>query len=63
MTGYLFESLDAQRVTIDPHVSNHRAVRCYEKAGFRKVRLLPRQELHEGEYWDCWLMVAEPGEG
>ena len=59
MTRYLFEGLDAQRVTIDPRVSNHRAVRCYEKAGFRKIRLLPRQELHEGEHWDCWLMVME----
>lgn len=58
--GYLFQRLDARRVAIDPVVTNHRAIRCYEKAGFRRVKVLPRHELHEGEYRDCWLMVAEP---
>jgi aminoglycoside 6'-N-acetyltransferase len=47
-------------VVIDPQVSNRRAIRCYEKAGFRIARRLPGHELHEGEWRDCWLMVAEP---
>jgi len=32
------------------------AVRCYEKSGFKKVKLLPAHELHEGAMRDCWLM-------
>ncbi len=56
---YLFEERGASVVAVDPHVSNLRAIRCYEKAGFRKARILPRHELHEGEYKDSWLMVAE----
>ena len=60
---YLFERLDVQRVIVEPRVSNHRAIRRYEKAGFRKVRGLPCNEPHEGEYRDSWLMAVERGEG
>jgi aminoglycoside 6'-N-acetyltransferase len=38
---------------------NRRAARCYEKAGFRKVRILPKHELHECVWRDSWLMVVE----
>jgi len=57
---YLFEHLQADQVVIDPRVDNTRAIRCYEKCGFAKVKRLPEHELHEGEYQDCWLMVANP---
>ena len=51
----------AQRVVIDPRVENLRAIRCYEKAGFRKARRLPRHERHEGRWCDAWLMICEVG--
>jgi aminoglycoside 6'-N-acetyltransferase len=54
----LFEREGAGWVLIDPHVDNPRAARAYEKAGFRKVKLLPAHELHEGRMADCWLMAA-----
>lgn len=50
----------ARRVLIDPHVGNHAAVRAYEKAGFRKVRLLPSYERIRGEWKDAWLMEFRP---
>lgn len=53
---HLIAAHGAQLVTLDPHIDNLRAIRCYAKAGFRTVRLLPRHELHEGEWCDCWLM-------
>lgn len=56
LLAYLFEQQGATWVIIDPHVDNERAVRSYEKAGFRKLKLLPRHELHEGRQVDCWLM-------
>ncbi|XGV99398.1 MAG: GNAT family N-acetyltransferase [Leptolyngbya sp. BL-A-14] len=56
---YLFEHLQADKVLIDPHVSNTRTIRCYEKCGFIKVKQLPEHELHEGVYRDSWLMVAD----
>lgn len=53
---HLISTYGAQRVTLDPHRDNPRAIRCYEKAGFRIVRLLRQHELHEDAWRDCWLM-------
>jgi aminoglycoside 6'-N-acetyltransferase len=44
------------RIILDPRISNERAIRAYEAAGFRKLRVLPRWELHEGVWEDTWLM-------
>ncbi|RPJ46129.1 MAG: N-acetyltransferase [Chloroflexi bacterium] len=53
---YLFEQKDADWVILDPHGNNARAIRAYEKCGFRKLKVLPQHELHEGKWVDCWLM-------
>jgi len=53
---YLWEERGADWAILDPHVDNLRAIRVYEKCGFRKLKLLPRHEWHEGQYVDCWLM-------
>ena len=60
LARYLFDELNARKIVIDPHVDNLRAVRAYEKAGFRKVKILAKHELHEGAYRDSWLMTLEP---
>jgi len=57
--NYLFTQLQATKIVIDPYVGNHRAIRCYEKCGFVKVKLLPKHDLHEGKYRDCWLMAID----
>lgn len=56
MTEFLINQLHADKVVMDPQVWNERALKCYEKCGFKKVKLLPEHELHEGEYRDCWLI-------
>ena len=56
MTKYLIEKENADRVVMDPQTRNTRAIKCYEKCGFRKVKILPKRELHEGKYQDCWLI-------
>jgi RimJ/RimL family protein N-acetyltransferase len=35
--GRLFADPAVTRIQTDPHVTNARAIRCYEKAGFRRV--------------------------
>jgi aminoglycoside 6'-N-acetyltransferase len=55
---YLFTACAATHITLDPRVENLRAIRCYEKCGFQKVKVLPHHELHEGAYRDSWLMVC-----
>ena len=56
MAGYLKEVKAADVILLDPHKSNPRAIRAYEKAGFRIVKSLPAHELFEGRWEDCWLM-------
>ncbi|RNA66277.1 GNAT family N-acetyltransferase [Alteribacter keqinensis] len=56
MTDYLFETKKAGAVVMDPQSGNHRALACYKKCGYKKIRFLPRHEWHEGAYRDCWLI-------
>ena len=56
MIHFLIENQKADRVVMDPQTRNVRAIKCYEKCGLKKVKILAKRELHEGEYQDCWLM-------
>ncbi len=58
LVGHLFEDLHARRVALSVMAHNLRAQRAYQKVGFRKVRLVPANQLHEGVARDEWLMVA-----
>ena len=57
---YLTGTEGARSVILDPHADNPRALRCYEACGFRKLKLLEKHEMHEGERRDCWLMEYLP---
>jgi aminoglycoside 6'-N-acetyltransferase len=57
---YLFVEKGAAEVVLSPVADNTRAIRCYEKAGFRKVRLVPNGEFLGGEWRDAWLMSVRP---
>jgi aminoglycoside 6'-N-acetyltransferase len=57
--AYLFAEREADIIAIDPHGRNERAIRAYEKCGFRKVKQLPKHELHEGQYQNSWLMTID----
>lgn len=59
LCGWLHGHCGAQAVVLDPHADNPRAIRCYEACGFRKVKFLPRHEMHDGVLVDCWLMALE----
>jgi aminoglycoside 6'-N-acetyltransferase len=51
IAAHLIRDRGHHRLTIDPAATNAAAIRCYEKAGFRRVGVLR-------EYWrgpdDCW---------
>lgn len=53
---YLVNKKSAKAVILDPHQNNPRAVRMYEKAGFKIIKELPKHELREGIMEDCYLM-------
>lgn len=59
---HLFDDLGHHRVVIDPAVANAGAIRCYEKAGFRRVGVMRRYELNRdtGTWRDGLLMDLLP---
>lgn len=56
MSSYLKTNKGASCILLDPHKSNPRAIRAYEKAGFKIIKSLPKHELFEEKKEDCWLM-------
>jgi aminoglycoside 6'-N-acetyltransferase len=56
MIKFLIEHKKADRIVMNPQTRNTRALNCYEKCGFEKVKILSSRELHEGKYQDCWLI-------
>lgn len=53
---YLFECEKADNVFIDPHCENKRAIRCYEKCGFKPIGIIKNRELFNGRYRDSLIM-------
>jgi aminoglycoside 6'-N-acetyltransferase len=57
LARYLFEDRGHHRLTIDPAVANARAVRAYEKVGFRPVGVMRLYERGlDGTWHDALLM-------
>jgi len=52
-SDYIFSHFKADKIYIDPAKDNQRAIRCYEKAGFKFVR-----EAHDG-ITTCHVMIME----
>jgi len=59
---YLFEYENADVIFIDPLTSNKRAIRCYEKCGFKPVGIIENRELQEGKYKDSLIMLISASE-
>lgn len=53
---YLFGSQNADIIFIDPQTWNKRAIRCYEKSGFKPLTVIEKRELHDDEYKDSLIM-------
>jgi aminoglycoside 6'-N-acetyltransferase len=60
----LIDERGHHRITIDPSVENAAAIRCYEKAGFKRVGVMRRYErIPGGQEWrDGLLMELIAGE-
>lgn len=58
VVGHLIEQRGHHRITLGTHVDNARALRCYEKVGFRTVGVLLKAVRHHvsGEWEDEYLM-------
>lgn len=60
LTDHLFEREGAATVSLLTDVENGRAQRCYEKAGFRKIKTVLDTDTYRGERITCWFMLKEP---
>jgi aminoglycoside 6'-N-acetyltransferase len=57
LARFLCEQRGHHRLTIDPAAANHRAIRSYEKVGFRRVGVLRQYERGpDGQFHDGLLM-------
>ena len=55
-SNYIYYGEHGAEAIAMPKVNNERAIKCYEKCGFTKVKVLKEHELHEGVLEDCWMM-------
>jgi aminoglycoside 6'-N-acetyltransferase len=57
LARFLCQQRGHHRITIDPAAANHRAIRCYEKVGFRPVGVMRQYERgNDGQFHDGLLM-------
>jgi aminoglycoside 6'-N-acetyltransferase len=56
LARHLFDEHGHHRLTIDPATDNERAIRAYERVGFRPVGVMREYERREGTWHDGLLM-------
>jgi aminoglycoside 6'-N-acetyltransferase len=57
MVRHLIDDRGHRRLTIDPAAENERAIRCYEKAGFKRVGVLREYWLDGEGRWQDGLLL------
>lgn len=53
LCGYIFEKLKLKKIWIEVRANNPRAIKAYQKAGFKKECVLKENEYFQGELVDC----------
>ena len=53
---FAFEEANLHRVELEVFAYNKRAIRCYEKAGFRHEGTRRQSRFHDGQYHDAYRM-------
>lgn len=62
LTRFAFSDLNLNIVILTVFEFNSRAIRCYEKCGFREYGRLPRGKYRDGQYYDLiYMFAARPG--
>lgn len=53
LCSYIFKKLKLNKVWLEARANNPRAIKAYQKAGFKKERILKNKEYFQGELVDC----------
>lgn len=56
ISSYLKNECGAERIIVDPHADNRRALMCYYSQSFVLVKHLKEHEKHNGKFVDCLLL-------
>ena len=57
LARYLFTTRGHHRLTIDPALRNERAIRCFERVGFRRVGVMRQYERDTDGTWHDGLLM------
>jgi RimJ/RimL family protein N-acetyltransferase len=57
LLGWVFGYLNLNRVQLRVYSYNERAIRCYQRCGFRHEGTLRQARFSEGQYTDDWIMA------
>jgi RimJ/RimL family protein N-acetyltransferase len=63
LVDFALMDLRLSRIRLNVYTYNHRAISAYNKCGFKLIRVLKRNHLYDGRYWDTLIMeyAEEPG--
>jgi RimJ/RimL family protein N-acetyltransferase len=56
LLGFAFKEMNLHRIRLSVYEYNKRAVRCYEKCGFKLEGRLRQARFHDGQYYDELVM-------
>ena len=56
LIGFAINDLELSKVWLNVYTYNHRAIKVYENCGFKLLRVLKRNHLYNGKYWDTLIM-------
>ena len=56
LLDFALNELELSRVWLNVYIYNHRAIKVYKNCGFRLLRVIKRNHLYKGRYWDTLMM-------
>jgi RimJ/RimL family protein N-acetyltransferase len=56
LVDFALDDLEMSKIWLNVYTYNHRAIKVYENVGFKLVRVLKRNHLYNGKYWDTLIM-------
>jgi RimJ/RimL family protein N-acetyltransferase len=56
LTSFIFEEMNLNKVMLNVFSFNKRAIKCYEKTGFKTEGILKQNIFRDGKYYDEFIM-------
>jgi len=63
LINFALDDLRLSKIWLDVYTYNHRATKVYKNCGFKLTRVLKKNHLYNGKYWDTFLMEYSKKQG